>query len=311
MIQLTRYLKNPFDDEVNISNDNFRQLAFDHLERLKNNNPGGIYDAVMLQMQEAYNQFDVVSGSKSVEEAIKKGATLGLTLTTETVLAAARKLEKQVVFLFGIRSPLYLTFFPKGLTELNQAGKGEWPNILTRLKTATATNSAALGVAVAEEFADLQAQWIADAEGQVGKKGTVGELRDALAQKRFILANAMFTDLLTIALNNIGNPLAIKTYFDQSIVDGRSNSDNDGLGRITLLAQDSEGNPIENYTATVFTLNGGIIVGTYSSDGNKVRTPNIAVGSYKIRLSKTDRNDLDISYEVYDDRDEELDVVWT
>lgn len=311
MIQLTRFLKNPFDDEVNIGNDNFHQFAFDHLERLKNNNPGGVYDSIIASMQAAYSQFNAVFDSKSIEEAIKKGATLGLSLSTETVLAAARKLEKQVAFLFGNPSPTYISFFPKGLTELNQAGKGEWPGILARLKAATAANEATLGTAVVTEFADLEANWTSAAEGQIGKKGLVNELRDGLAQKRLILANAMFTDLLTIALNNIGNPLAIKTYFDQSIVDRRTNSDNDGLGRIVVLAQDAEGNPIENYTATVFTLVDTVFVGTYQSVGNKVRTPNLPVGNYKIRLSKPDRNVYDFGYEVFDDKDLEVEVVWT
>jgi len=245
MIQLTKLGENPFQDST-ISQSNFRQLSFDHLGKLKANNPENIYTVRIGSTQAAFDKFDTVWNSKTLEEAIRKGETFDLTAATGLVLTNARKLEKLVAFHFNNPSAQYFEFFPKGLTELNQAGKGDWLNILSRLKASTEKYKATLGDSLATEFATFQSEYVNSEEIQVGKNGSVNDFRTFLDKKRNILATEMFTNLLTIVLANIGNPFGILTYFDQSIVDRRQSGDSDGKGRLILVVSTSSGDMLPN-----------------------------------------------------------------
>jgi len=309
MVILESFLRNPLEDDK-ISEANFRQMGFDHNSRMQSNNAGGLLTARAAATDIAFKQYDAVYGSKTVEEAIKKGATFGLRGYTTLALTETRQLEKLVALKFGNPSKVYLQFFPKGLTEFNNAGKGEWPQLLIRLKTATETHKIILDAATAKKFADLQTGY-GTAEGdQVGSKGSVDDFRNLLAQKRQILAFEMFTNLLTICLLNIGNPAAIKTYFDQTIVDRKQSSDSDGFGRGLVSALTAAGEPVNDYLAEYYNEETGQLVNISKSKGNKLRTPNIPKGIYKVILKKAGLPDKVFIKEVFDDRDEETGVSW-
>lgn len=261
MIALETFVKNPFADPK-ISFVNFRKFAFHHLGCLKSTNPGNVYDANIAATQAAFDQFDAAFGSKTVEEAIRKGATFELGVTVDTVLAATRNLEMKVSLAFNNPSAIYLQFFPRGLTEFNNAGRGDWPSLLIRLKTATETHKGVLGQPVATEFAGYQANYSTAENTQAGSTGNLEDLRQLTVLKRAVLSDAVFANLLGIAQNNRGNEAIIKIYFDPSIVNPKVNKDNDGkanvngmvirmhdhvpIGQVEVLAKNSEGQILGN-----------------------------------------------------------------
>lgn len=303
MIQLETLVRNPFEDEK-ISHNNFRQFGFDHTVRLEANNPGGIYTARHAATLAAFQQYDTVLGSKTLEEAIKKGATFGLGATTTTILEAVRKLEKQVAYQFGNPSVVYLEFFPRGLTEFNNAGKGEWPSLLTRLKISTQTHSATLGAAVATEFAGYATEFSAVAGTQVTSKGNVSDLRDLLNQKRAGLAKEMFTNLLTITLNNIGNQASVKTYFDQSIVDRRQSSDSDKKGRFVVKVTDHNQDPLAGVFIHIQDeRDQDILLNQRTDENGEYRSPQLPIGFYRITFKLTGFVSRTHTFEVFDDQD--------
>lgn len=310
MTSLESFFKNPFNDPK-VSFVNFRLLMFDHLGRLKSNNPNNLYDDRITATQLAMDQYDAVSGSKSVEEAIRKGATFTLDVTTDTVMDATKDLEKKVSLAFKNPSAIYLQFFPLGLTEYHKAGRGEWPKLLIRLKTATETHKGVLTQAVANEFAGYQANYSAAENTQVGSKGNVGDVGALLLQKRQVLADEGFSNLLTIAFNNRGNLAAAKLYFDQSIVGTSTNKDNDGkanidgvvrlvrdqspIGQVTVLAKDG----------------GGQILGTTTTDPDGTfRFVNLTPGQVFLNFTKPGLQPKDITLEAldYDDVEGNVDM---
>lgn len=311
MIQLTKFGENPFDDS-SISQNNFRQFSFDHLGKLKANNPGNVFDPRIAPTQAAFDQFDAVFGSKTLEEAIKKGSTMGLAAKVEEAQTSARKLEKLVSFHFGNPSPQYMEFFPKGLTELATAGKGEWPNILNRLKTSTAKYTATLGGTIAADFATLQAEYIASEDTQVGKKGAVNDYRTLLEEKRRLLATEMFTNLLTIALANVGKPAAILSYFDQSIVDRRQSSDSDGLGRFLVLVTTHNKEPLAGVLIDIQDSKGQNVLLNQKTDGEgRYKSSPLPIGTYSITFRLGGYVTRTQSFEVFDDKDTENEVQLT
>lgn len=311
MISLTKFGENPFDDEK-ISQNNFRQFAFDHLGKLKANNPANVYDPRIAPTQDAFDQFDAVFGSKTLEEAQRKGATFGLSTKVEEILTQARKLEKLVNFHFSNPSVQYLEFFPKGLTELSTAGKGEWPNILNRLKASTAKYTATLGGTIAADFATLQTEYMAVEDTQVGKKGAVNDLRTLMDEKRSLLSTAMFTNLLTIVLNNVGNPLAIKTYFDQAIVDRRQSSDSDGKGRLLFRVTDHNGEPLMGVFIHIQDERDQDILLNQKTDANgEYRSSPLPVGHYRITFKLPGFVTRLHTFEVFDNQDPVIEVQLT
>ena len=303
MISLESFLKNPFDDEK-ISAPNFRQFGLEHNSRLAGNNPGGIYTARIAATDAAFLQFDAVYGSKTVEEAIRKGATFGLSSYTGEVLAETRLLEKLASFKFGNPSAIYLQFFPKGLTEFNNAGKGDWPQLLVRLKTATETHKAILGADVATKFATLQSTYSATQNTQVGSKGSLEDFRNLVVQKRKVLSTEMFINLLTISLNNIGNPAAIKTYFDQTIVDRRQSSDSDGKGRFLALVTDHNGTPLKGAVIDIQDeQDQNILLKQKTTDTGEYRSSPLPVGVYRITFRLAGFVTRTQTFEVFDNQD--------
>lgn len=312
MVNLNRFETNPFDDEINISHPNFHQFATDHFNRLQNNNPGGAFTDIITATQPIYNQFNIVFGSKSIEEALRKGATIGIGQSVDEMLNDARKLEMQVGFLYGKGSVKYMAFFPRGLTELNNAGKGEWPAITARLKAATAANVADVGAAVASTWADHETNYSQATAEQVGKKGTVDQLRSQLLADRKAMARQMFVNLHTIVIQFIDSPGSLTNYFDQSIVDRRQSSASDGKGRFVVRVTDHSGNPLPSVWLDIQDKDGqNILMGQKTDAEGYYSSSPLIIGVYTVTFRLDSYVTRTHRFEVFDDRDPENEVQLT
>ena len=311
MIQLESLFSNPFDD-LSISMANFRQFGFDHNGKLATNNPGGIYTARIAATDAAFKQFDAVYSSKTVEEAMRKGATFGLGDFTGKVLTEARLLEKLVTIKFGNPSQVYLQFFPRGLTEFNNAGKGEWPALLARLKGGTEKHKTILGLDEAAKYAAFESGYNTAEGTQVEKKGSVEDLRNAVVQKRGLMAVEIFTNFLTIGLNNVGNPTVIKSYFDQTIVDRKQSSATDGKGRFFVKVTDHNGNPLSSVKIDIKDLADQNILLNQKTDANgQFKSTSLPIGFYWITFSLSSYETRSHRFEVFDNNDPENEVQLT
>ena len=312
MVNLIRFETNPFDDERGISYPNFQQIASDHLNRLQNNNPGGVFDGVITATQLVYTQFNIVFGSKTVEEALKKGATIDRSLNVDSLLESGRKLEQQVSFLFGKGSSKYVSFFPTGLTELNNASKGDWPTILNRIKVATATNTVALGGTVAADWEAFETTYLAANSGQAGKKGTVDQLRSLLLVDRKAVARQMFINLHTIIIQFIDTPGALTGYFDQSIVDRKQSAATDKKGRFVVIITDHNGNPLAGVLTDIQDNRGQDLLLNLKTDAEgKLKTSPLPTGPITVTFRLSGYVTRTQSYEVFDDQDPENEVQLT
>lgn len=312
MINLIRFVTNPFDDEINISADNFHQFATDHRNRLVANNPGGVFNAIITVTNTVYAQYDVLHGSKTVEEALKKGASIQLTGSVKAILEDARTLEDQVSYLFKKDSAKYASFFPKGLTELNKATKGEWPGILTRLQTATAANAAAVGASVVATWADHKNNYSEANAEQTGKKGTVDDLRKQVLRERKAMARQMFINLHHIAIHFIDAPESLTSYFDQSIVERKQSSDSDGLGRLLFRVTTHNGDALRNVQVDIQDENSqNILMNLKTDDKGQLKTPSVPIGFYLVTFRLKDYVPRTQSFEVKDDGDDTYEVQLT
>src|SRR5437763_12329077 len=74
MIQLLKYFRILFLS-VRINRDTLRQFTEAHIQALTNNNPGGIFTAILTAVTNAYTAYFGDLASRSVTEGVKQGKT--------------------------------------------------------------------------------------------------------------------------------------------------------------------------------------------------------------------------------------------
>lgn len=303
MQNLSNLEKNMFDDEEHISMPKFFKLSSDHVDRLVSTNPGGVLDPEIAATQAVFNQFNIVYSSKTIEEALKKGATIGLGKKVDTVLEAARKLEKRVSLLYDTGSETYTEFFPQGLTELNNAGKGEWPIILARLKAATAAHTTDLGGTVAADWAGYLTSYQTTKSGQAGKKGKVDDLRSLVLLDRKAVARQMFINLHTILVRFIDKPGCVATYFDESLVNSKQNSDTDHAGLIRVRVTNFAGEPLINADVAIYDQQGQLVGKGNTNDDGIYKSLSLPLGFYDVTVAQLGYVTRTHQYQVFDNND--------
>jgi ribosomal protein L21E len=112
--------------------------------------------------------------------------------------------------------------------------------------TAATAHVAELTAAFVTLFTNLKTDFVAKRDAQLLLIGGVKGLKKATAINRDVLEKQMMTNLLTVALNNIGNPDAIDIYFDQSFLKPASQKTFSGkVGAGKLVNVDSRKYSIE------------------------------------------------------------------
>lgn len=225
------------------SDENIEQLVSDIIARTKANNPTGIYTALITRIENVFTAWQ--EGRANTDVGTQKGATNDVVEAINLSKQTSRELYVEVQSKFGLKSSKILEFFPKGLTEVNVAKRGDFKQIITRLKKKTNDNVTQLTQAWVDKIEALETKWKGVKDTQSIEKANVStgaSTRDANVPP---LAKAVNSLYLTVQLNNEDDPAAaVRIYFDESPLRRNVNPDNDGEGRLILLAVDKDGNPI-------------------------------------------------------------------
>jgi hypothetical protein len=219
MIALNRFFINPFDD-VNISDDELRTFAEDHLGRLSAANSGGEFTQRLTDTTAKFNAFFGNVSSEELKVALQKAATQTMnTRWTAFVSYMTIKGEARIVDRAGNPSALYTQFFPRGLTEFHTVKVADALSLADRTNDLATANVATLG----QDFADLVTQLVTDYSTARSAQVTLkGETVDAGADRRAghdALTLQLFDNLLFLAQRHKGDPAAANGYFNQSLLE--------------------------------------------------------------------------------------------
>ncbi len=217
MISIERFFENQFDDK-SISRQTLRKFTEDHLQRLAVQNTDNVYDAIINSTETAYQQFFGDLKDRDTSFALQQSRTKNMKNVLEAFKAKLQQREGLVKNAFLEDSPEYQEFFPAGLTEYTNATLANAETLMNRVATAFGAHSTALGAATATEFAGFVTQFKTARGTQLQQKGKVSDATEATEASRNVLEIQLTTNLLTIALNNIGNTAAAASFFDQSIL---------------------------------------------------------------------------------------------
>lgn len=245
MLNLTKFAVNHFDTD-RISDDNMKKLAETTWQRLMANNPGNIYDQLITDTATAYTDYYGSVTDEDVKTAIKEGSTVAMNGALKTFKATVSQKEGIIRGTYGADSPTYQEFFPHGISEYSNATLANAQTLYDRMVTAATAHVAELTAAFVTLFTNLKTDFVAKRDAQLLLIGGVKGLKKATAINRDVLEKQMMTNLLTVALNNIGNPDAIDIYFDQSFLKPASQKTFSGkVGAGKLVNVDSRKYSIE------------------------------------------------------------------
>jgi hypothetical protein len=303
MINLESLFKNIFEGN-RISDDKLNKFAQIHLERLSANNEDGMFSGVLVGLTEAYEAY---FGGIS-HELLHSGVQKSLTKATDTLIAnfkaTVSRHEGTIRGKYDVGSPVYLEFFPQGLTQFSTATKTNIEVIMDKFNATVAKYQADLGEDLVKQFTDFQKNYKATRKAQLGTFGHVSVTKVGTAESRTRLEMQLLASIHTIALAFPGNVPKCMSYFDQSVIRSSTDTNNDGYGTLTGKVS-NQGQPLVNVEVEV--LDSGTTL-VHTDVAGQYRSRMVDIGLYRVRFSKAGYETLEKEIEIVDQGDTLLDV---
>ena len=226
MINLNVFFKNHFDTTF-ISDENLRKFADINLQRLTTNNPGGIYTGLITDTGIVYLAYFGAIGDEAVRTAVKEGTTVELNIAVENFKHDVSQKEGIIRGIYGVDSGTYQEFFPQGLTAYSNADLGNIHSFTQIMMDAATAHAVDVGAPFVTLFTDYHNDILAKRQAQLVLMGEVEGKKDVTEASRNAVEVQLMKNLLTIAVNNIGNFSAVDTYFDQSFIQRGGGADSE------------------------------------------------------------------------------------
>lgn len=225
MINIQRFFENHLSNRE-ISAEELRQFTEDHLGRLAAiaGAPAAIA-ALSVPTRAAYEEFDAKLSARTTLLANQTGGTITKDEALQLIRSTVRQREGRIRDKFAKTSAAYKEFFPLGLSEINKARTGQIVAILDRLINAATRHEGDLGgPELKAEFTNLKAIYSNAREGQVDAKGALAQVRADVATSRTTLELQLGRNILAIASQHLGQPERAKDYFNQSLLEDPTRS---------------------------------------------------------------------------------------
>lgn len=216
-----RNLRTYFDiqfDEKEISDNELRTFAEDHLRRLAGNDPDNRFGDLLAATTATYTAFFGAISDEDAHTAVREGLTKTKDVALANFKAAISRREGTIRGEFGKESSEYQEFFPHGVTEYTTATLENVETLMKRMVTGATKYKTQLGQGFLDEFAALQSAFMGARDAQIEKKGAVSGSKTEAANARKALEKQLTTNVLTLALAFLGQPQAGISYFDQSLL---------------------------------------------------------------------------------------------
>ena len=201
-----------------ISRERLKNFTEDHIQRLTVNNPGGIFTGILTAITTAYNSYFGDLSSESINVAVQEGKTLAMKESRVALETTLSENEKLIAYTYRNNQPVYLEFYPLGITEYLRADIPTLETISNRYKNILADHAADFTPAFVSNFNTVQATIVTNRAAQQAAMGSVAGERSDLVTSKTDLALQLTTNLLTIALQYVGNESKCEVYFNQAIL---------------------------------------------------------------------------------------------
>jgi hypothetical protein len=217
MINFAVYFKVHFDTDK-LSDDKIKRYTQSHIERIRANNAGGKYDAMLAATIAAYEAYYGAISAESTNEAIKQAATMSVDAIIAEFKLEVSFMEGVIRNAFRSNASALEEFFPTGLSEYTNATKSNIEMLMDRMVNACSNNSGKLPTDFDANVKALRESYNDQRKAQLNKIGTVADDKARAATWRNVLEIQLTRNLLDIAKEYLGDPVNGLKFFDQSIV---------------------------------------------------------------------------------------------
>ena len=218
MIQLTRFLENPFDDE-GISLDELIAFTTDHLQRMIANNPGALFNARITATTTTLAVVESCTTDDLTKLGLRKSAKLSKNTYRKALPDNMARIHAAVVYKYGPNGPQVLQCFPQGRGVFNQCTDDHLENLLQTLLNGVTAHQADLGAPVVADVGGLLSTWLAVYAASESSTGAKTTTQEGKKQARLNLQLELFKNLLTVALNFPRLPEKLPLYMQQSLLE--------------------------------------------------------------------------------------------
>ncbi len=227
MLNPIRLVNDIFDD-VTFSDIKFQPFANDHLIRLGNNNPGGIYSQLITDTTAAYMGYYGQLTSQDTKVAISEGLTITTNNTKDAVLAKLSSQRGLVAYKFGDDSAIYQEFFPQGLEAYNKARLDDLPRLLDNYVVAATTHLTADFLPEVAAIGLLVTAYANARNTQLGIFSETDTIRTGRREMRKVLSRQLTKNMLTLAIDFLENPDRFDDYYDEEMLPLTTGGNDDG-----------------------------------------------------------------------------------
>ena len=217
MFNFENLLTNHLDTKA-ISDDTMKELSQKHLTGMSENNPGGIYDALILDTTQAHTNYFGAMTDEATKLAIKEGKTVTMNIKLNAFKNFVSQQEGLIRSKWGTGAEEYQEFYPQGITEYNRATLASIEQIMDRYENAATAHQVDLGVPFLTDVTTLVTDFKTARQSQLDLMSIVNGKKTETSVKRDVVEIQIMKNLLIIASNNVGNPSVLRNYLDQSLI---------------------------------------------------------------------------------------------
>ena len=280
-----------------------------HIGKLHAENTAHQYDTMIADSEAAHLGFFGVLP----QITLKLGNQTAQTSVVDTIIADFKnrcsRLNSYFISTKYDTNPLYKVFFPLGVMEYTQhTNKGNAKTHIDAMVLAiTAHTTDAGGVNVLHEFQAFQTRWDADRLLQTTDIGLTEGARSTRNDGEFEWAVQMQKNLLTLALEFIGQPEKMSLFFSQQYFQQHRSSASEHVGTLTGLVTRGHTDDVPEPDVQVHVVDGKID-DVYTKEDGTYRTQHLKDGFYRVQFIKAGFITHEIKIEIKTDEDTICDV---
>lgn len=206
--------------EKNLSDSHLREFADEFLIRLTEPhlNPGGMYNQLLFETTQLYQNYYGTITNQILKEAVGKGSTLAMNLALEAVIDKLSTLQGLVKYKFGEHSPTYRQFYPRGMKEYHHARLSEMEIMLLRFR---ATATMYLNADYPAEVTELSQLITKFTDARKTQENVYGQVSGHVSDRknhRTALTRQLTRCFLIIAADCVEKPLRFHAYYDTRVL---------------------------------------------------------------------------------------------
>jgi len=189
------------------------------------NNTDGAFTALIASLTIAYTSYFGNYETKYVSIAERIGKTRSLDLETKLFADTVRRKYSTIEAVYAEGSPIYLEFFPHGLTEIGNLTRTNIQAISHRIATkATEYKTSLGGQPFADIFTGLETGITNALGAQDVKKTSVSNITTDLIVSRKPVEDQIMKAMFTVGAKFWPNQAICRSYFDFTVLYGKNHS---------------------------------------------------------------------------------------